>query len=517
MTILDANVDGRSTVELITKCGAASGKAFPITRRTLLASVGASAIFGLPELTSSAWAQSSDVLQDWLRANAIAVRTVDALDEDFSDLEPLANFIADARVVQLGEPSHGAGTSFAAKVRLIKFLHRRKGFDVLVWESGFYDLERTEAGLRAGEDAVASAQRGILKIWSASEQCRPLFEHAQKSHTSTRPLIMAGFDMQFTSGGAFADFSAELRSFVGTLRNPALRRDAIQAAADALEAFGGLNAYVEALAGRAAELSRVGTSGGAMAEALAAWQREAGAKLRPRRDALERLQQAVDRLTKLFDSHPAAFAEIGGERRRGFMARAVVNLGGYGANVYEEYSVEGPGRSDAELVRENRRDALNAQNLRWLIEKGYPGRKIIVWAHNVHVMNAYYGSDWRSVSLDPVPHAMKPSGVFLAEWLGKDVYTIGFSAYEGEDGWVGNPATAIPPARDGGIEARLHRLGLAYAFLDLRAAHGVAHHPLRRPQTLRIPKYDEVDIADATQPYGAIFYIARMEPATLIR
>jgi erythromycin esterase-like protein len=131
--------------------------------------------------------------------------------------------------------------------------------------------------------------------------------------------------------------------------------------------------------------------------------------------------------------------------RRGYMARAVANLGGYGANLYEQYGAESPVRPDAELARENRRDKLNAQNLRWLIEEGYPGRKIIVWAHNAHVMNAYYGSDWRSVSLDPIPHTMKPSGVFLAEWLGKDVYTIGFTAYEGEDGWVGNSPTARIP------------------------------------------------------------------------
>jgi hypothetical protein len=142
--------------------------------------------------TAENMAQLSDefsALQKWIKANAIAVRTVDALDEDFSDLEPLANLVANVRVVQLGEPSHGAGTSFAAKVRLIKFLHQRMGFDVLVWESGFYDLERTEAGLRAGDNAVLSAQRGILKIWSASEQCRPLFEYAKESHAGPIGLI----------------------------------------------------------------------------------------------------------------------------------------------------------------------------------------------------------------------------------------------------------------------------------------------------------------------------------------
>src|SRR5258708_37472486 len=89
---------------------AESGEPSLITRRAMLASVGASAILGLPELASSTWAQSSDGLQDWLRVNANAVRTVEAIDEDFSDLEPLARGVGDARGVQLGAPSHGAVT-----------------------------------------------------------------------------------------------------------------------------------------------------------------------------------------------------------------------------------------------------------------------------------------------------------------------------------------------------------------------------------------------------------------------
>ncbi|HWU54118.1 MAG TPA: hypothetical protein VN175_01370, partial [Rhizomicrobium sp.] len=91
---------------------------------------------------------ASDALQTWIAANAVTVRSVDAADEDFSDLEPLAKAIGPAQVVALGEPGHGAGTSFAAKVRLIKFLHQHLGFDVLVWESGMYDVELSQAGMR---------------------------------------------------------------------------------------------------------------------------------------------------------------------------------------------------------------------------------------------------------------------------------------------------------------------------------------------------------------------------------
>ena len=52
----------------------------------------------------------ADELQKWISGRAVAVRTIDAADEDFRDLEPLIDAIGSARVVQLGEPSHGAGS-----------------------------------------------------------------------------------------------------------------------------------------------------------------------------------------------------------------------------------------------------------------------------------------------------------------------------------------------------------------------------------------------------------------------
>jgi erythromycin esterase len=483
-----------------------------VTRRTLLASSAATAILGVPELTSSAMAQSPDALQNWLAAKAVAVRSVDARDEDFSDLEPLAALIGDARIVQLGEPSHAAGTCFAAKARLCKWLHQRLGFSVVVWESGFYDVELTEAGLAAGDDAVASARRGILVNWSASEEVRPPFEHARASHAGDRPLVMAGFDMSATR--PFADLANELRAYVGGLRDSGLREDAMVATEETIAAFSVLNAYVEAQANLHAELIEV--TGDARTEAVAAWERDVGAPLRPRRETLDRLQPAVDRLVGLFETEAAAFAAIDGERRRGFMAHNVANLGARGVNLYERHAADLPEKPEA-VVQENRRDALNAENMRWLIEEGFPDRKLIVWAHNAHVMNAYYlGPDFKSVSLDPVPNAMKPMGVFLAERLGDALYTIGFTAYEGEDGWVGLQAGPIAPASVGSIEERLNQLGRPYAVLDLRGSRGAPGHPLREPKFVRVPKYDEVEI-DATGPYDAIFFIARMAPATLIR
>jgi erythromycin esterase len=456
-----------------------------------------------------------DPVQAWIAERAVPVRSIDSSDEDDRDLEPLIVAIGSARVVQLGEPSHGAGSSFAAKARLVRFLHRRMGFDVLAWESGLYDLRSTQAGLRGGVDALVAAQSGILGIWSRAEQCRPLFQYAQASQGSSHPLEMAGFDMQFTAEGSADRFATELRSFVGAVRNPAVRNAAIGLADRALAGFGRINAFVEARRRHSLEISQAGLSGAERQQATVDWETREGARLRPVIADRELVEQASDELLALMTDRRALFEQAHGARETGFMIRTVANLRGYAANLHALHGSDRPPNSpSSEVERENRRDALNAANLRWLIEEGYPGRKVIVWAHNAHVMNAYYGSDWSSVHLEPRDDAMKPSGVFLADWLGDDLYTIGMTAFAGEDGWAnGAPASPIAVAASGTIEARLHALGQPFAFLDLRALRGQPSHPLRGPQSMRVPKYEVETLADISRPYDGIFFIDRMEGA----
>ncbi len=68
------------------------------------------------------------------------VRSVDPAQADDSDLKTFAEAIGDARVVALGEQTHGGREEFLLKTRLLKYLHEKMGFDVLLLESGFYDV-----------------------------------------------------------------------------------------------------------------------------------------------------------------------------------------------------------------------------------------------------------------------------------------------------------------------------------------------------------------------------------------
>jgi len=458
---------------------------------------------------------SGDPLQRRIEQNAIPVPTSDDQQWTAREVDRLTAAIGNARVVMLGEPSHGAGAAFAAKARLIKVLHERCGFDAVVWESGFIDLERTEAAFRDGVDPVEGAQRGIFKIWSASEECRPLFVYAQASHKTKRPLIMAGFDMQLTAPGTLDYFAGELNTFVGTLDGKAQPR-VQELAGKVLRHAGRLWQYSDALARKNDELGRSGVTDAARGAAMQVWEQTAGEALRPLAEDRDQLDEAAGELADLL-SQAATRGTGSGARRREFMIRAVMGLAGFGSNLVEE---QGRPYADQEaryaLSRENRRDRINADNLKWLIDTAYVGRKIIVWAHNVHVMDAWYGKDFDSISLKPLAEGMKTTGVWLADWYGPGVYRIGFTAWQGSDGLVGAPPTPVPTAPPDSVEERLHRFGAGEVLLPLHCKRS-SGSTLPGPVSMRIPKWKVETLENAAQPFDALYFIDTMRPATLIR
>jgi erythromycin esterase len=135
----------------------------------------------------------------WLRTNQVPLRTIDPTDANFEDLRPLKQSIGNSRVVMLGEQSHRDGATFDAKTRLIRFLHEQMGFNVLAFESGLYDCEVGNTMLMQGRPAADALNSSIFGIWAKGEKMVPLFDYLAATTKTAHPLVLTGFDIQFSS------------------------------------------------------------------------------------------------------------------------------------------------------------------------------------------------------------------------------------------------------------------------------------------------------------------------------
>jgi erythromycin esterase len=150
-----------------------------------------------------------------LKGYANVVRSIDPADSDYSDLSGLRTAIGGARIVLLGEQTHGEGSTFQAKTRLVKFLHAQMGFEVLAFESGLYDCARIWENVEAGGEVSKEVVGSLFYMYATSVQTQELFRYVQGQLHGSRPLIMAGFESQHTGAKAkellFVDFERFLR------------------------------------------------------------------------------------------------------------------------------------------------------------------------------------------------------------------------------------------------------------------------------------------------------------------
>jgi erythromycin esterase len=102
------------------------------------------------------------------RGCRIALRTTEAASDD-SDLAPLLPLAGNARVVALGDATHGTHELFTLHNRLAKFLIEHAGFRTVALE-GPYDLEKLDAYVKAGEgDPAAALQVEAYFFWHVEE------------------------------------------------------------------------------------------------------------------------------------------------------------------------------------------------------------------------------------------------------------------------------------------------------------------------------------------------------------
>lgn len=333
-----------------------------------------------------------------MRKNAVKFRSIDPGDTKFDDLQPLKKLIGDARIVQLGEQSHGDGSCFETKIRLIKFLHQEMGFDVLAFESGIFDCHRAWLFYQSGHDPIDAALQGVFGIWTGSKQTQPLWEYLGEQSKTDSPLELAGFDCQFTASASRAFLVDDLKAFIKNQNIDALSDDELRSFCEQLQGL-----IIRDFKGSKSDFD-------------------------------EALKKLTDQVSK---------ADSKDDKDLDFWRQNLKSVQAYADYTWKD---ENDDRKKSVVDR----DAQMAENLIWMHQNQFPNRKIIVWAASFHIMRNPSGIEVPSGSVDYSEMVQMGHGVHKA--LGDKVCTVGFTAYDGTAGAYFRPKFGIGVAPAGTLE-----------------------------------------------------------------
>ena len=403
--------------------------------------------------------------KNWLQKSVVPIRSIDPEDDVYSDLQPLKEKIGNSRVVLLGEQEHGDGSTYAAKSRLAKFLHYEMDFDVVAFESGFFGVNKAWADYKAGHSSYEEVLDQLYLYSPEIKMCHDFFQTIKSSQSSDSPMSIAGFDNQQITRVAKSDFIPGIDSIISA--------NTIEFSEGELQFF-----------------------------------KKTIKELMDSYYNHEIFAEDQRRFFTILKKSKKAFAENGVAP---FWIQALDNLKGSAEHAWFFWIDR-----EADMVNNNWRDIQMAQNFLWLLKGPFKGEKIIIWAANGHIIKTDTLFEVETEGYKPAIRQY-PMGEVLYDSLGTDLYSIGFTSYEGsyatlkydqeQADWTFVPEVFLP-ADSASLEFYLRQIGHAYSFLNFKNESDPWLNNERRMRIWR-PDYVSGKLPDI---YDGIFFIDKMEP-----
>ncbi|MBL8843588.1 MAG: erythromycin esterase family protein [Planctomycetes bacterium] len=361
-----------------------------------------------------------------LRAAAWPLATVEA-GHGFADLAPLKAWVGDARIVALGEATHGTREFFQAKHRLLEYLVAECGFTQFAMEANWPESLAVNDYVLHGTGDAKRALAGLYFWTWNTEEVLALIEwmrawNADPAHATK--VQFAGVDMQVITVAARATL------------------DYLQKAAPSL---------AEQQEARLTRLANLRTS--------SPQHGQPGSKSHAQ--GIEE-QAALDALVAAFDEEMDAWLLESSEEEWAIARQQAVVM----AQAHRAGLPNDEGLSGFEW-----RDRCMAENLRWLLRQGGPEARVVVWAHDGHVSRgmAVGTQRWRNMGWHLARAAEQhPDERLTMKVAGFSFATGAFQAMGGSGGGASEWRIDAPLA--GSIDAAFAAAGLSRHFVDLHAS-----------------------------------------------
>ena len=380
------------------------------------------------------------------------IRTIDPADPDLADLAFLRQEIGQARVVFLGELTHGEGNIFEAKTRLVRLL-QQQGFGTVAFESGFYEMARAQQDIEAGQNPTTCLNKSLFPIWTHSREFQPLMALVGKGQ-----LKVAGFDPQLT-GEYGEELVEELQAFLGSKQAEAVPFDYLE---EVVAVMGQYYTF-------------------------------------PPTHQYTLLNLAIGKASRQL--RQAAAADPRRRAQAGFWLQTLASLNALARN-YAQNDPGAKGPDDFKAQDSNVRDRLMAENLLWYLRQ-HPTEKVICWGATGHFAGPLAGLN--SAELQ----AFRPMGSLVKAALpAGQVYLLGTATAGGVHGNVHGPREAVPTPAPGSLEAQLAAVGPEYLFVPMR-------QPALEKATSSLLGYEPMT-GNWTQVLDGVLFLKTVHPPVFI-
>lgn len=132
----------------------------------------------------------------WLKAHVIEVKSVNA-GTGFDDLRPLKDLIGPARIVALGEGTHGTREFFQMKHRLVEYLATELAFTIFAIEANMPEAYRVNDFVRTGQGEPRQLLAGMyFWTWNTQEVLDLILWMRAFNESGRGRIEFTGFDMQ---------------------------------------------------------------------------------------------------------------------------------------------------------------------------------------------------------------------------------------------------------------------------------------------------------------------------------